>query len=146
MAVDPDLASEGCIFMNPGNPHFWLSDDLQHVAPAPAGVATPGVKNDIQVVVHHKANCALPDNAVAVKVDLWVCAPTASAINTISGQTKRIQDANPASPGAIGTAASPRNGLRSPICSSASRPTGASAPASVEYTSNASPRSNQAAP
>jgi hypothetical protein len=40
--------------------------------------------------VHHKAGCNLNPNAVAVKVDLWVCVPTASAINTISGNTRRI--------------------------------------------------------
>ena len=83
---------DNCIFMQAGNP-WWLSNDLQITGPRTDGKAQRGVKNDVQLVVRRKPQgCNLPDNTDAVKVDLYICSPTASPITSNTSQVKKILD------------------------------------------------------
>ena len=95
MATDPNLNSDTCIFMQPGSPNWWLSEDVKLAAAS--GVAVPGQKNDVNITVRRKAqDCTLPENTDFVKVDLYVCNPTASPTTTTSPNVKKILDATSA--------------------------------------------------
>ncbi len=101
MSLDFGLTADTCIFMNPGAPDWWLSEDVKITNP-PSGVAQPGTQNDVQITVRHKPKgCALPANSDFVKVDLYVCNPTASPPVTTSGQVKKILDATSMPPADI---------------------------------------------
>jgi hypothetical protein len=100
MPVDPNLTADTCIFMQPGaSPYWWTSDDVMITGPSATGVAQPGVINSVQVTVRQKPQgCTLPSQTDFVKVDLYVCNPTASPPVITSGQVKKILDANPMNP------------------------------------------------
>ncbi|HSK71886.1 MAG TPA: hypothetical protein VK892_09345 [Pyrinomonadaceae bacterium] len=93
MATDPNLNPDTCIFMQPGAaPNWWLSDDVKLAAAS--GVAVPGQKNDVNIIVRRKPQgCTLPNETDYVKVDLYVCNPTASPMTTSSPNVKKILDA-----------------------------------------------------
>ena len=91
MATDPNLNPDTCIFMNPGSPNWWLSEDVKLAAAS--GVAVPGQKNDVNLTVRRKPQgCTLPAETDFVKVDLYVCNPTASPTTTTSPNVKKILD------------------------------------------------------
>lgn len=91
MATDPNLTTDTCTFMNPGASQWWLSEDVKLAAAS--GVAIPGTKNDVNITVRRKTNCTLPDPTDFIKVDLYVCNPTASPLTTTSPNVKKILDA-----------------------------------------------------
>lgn len=92
MATDPNLSPDTCIFMEPGAANWWLSDDVKLAAAS--GVAIPGQKNDVNLTVRRKPQgCTLPAETDFVKVDLYVCNPTASPPTTTSPNVKKILDA-----------------------------------------------------
>lgn len=91
MATDPNLTSDTCIFMTPGATHWWLSEDVKLAAAS--GVAVSGTKNDVNITVRRKTNCTMPADTDFVKVDLYVCNPTASPLTTTSPNVKKILDA-----------------------------------------------------
>jgi hypothetical protein len=93
MPTDSSLVTDTSIFMNDGSPDWWLSDDVKLTNPA-SGVAQPGIKNDIKLTVRRNANALLGDpQEIWVKVDLYVCVPTASPFVLNSNQVKKIKDA-----------------------------------------------------
>lgn len=91
MATDSNLNSDTCIFMEPGATNWWLSNDVKLAAAT--GVAIPGVKNDVNITVRRKPQgCTLPAETDFVKVDLYICNPTASPPTTTSPNVKKILD------------------------------------------------------
>jgi hypothetical protein len=97
MAIDGNLTGDTCIFMQPGSPNWWLSDDVKlsnTLGTNGGGIATPGVKNDVNLTVRRKPQgCTLPAQTDFVKVDLYACNPTASPSTTTSTNVKKILDA-----------------------------------------------------
>ena len=111
MATDSNLNSDTCIFMQPGSPNWWLSEDVKLAAAS--GVAIPGQKNDVLINVRRKPQgCTLPAETDFVKVDLYICNPTASPTTTTSPNVKKILNATsvPASEILVDIASIPSGG------------------------------------
>jgi hypothetical protein len=90
---DSGLLTDTCIYMQPGSPHFWLSDDIKIIGPDTLGRATPGKKNDVRITVRRKSSeCAFPSDTEFIKVDLYVCKPTTSPPTPTSPNVKKILD------------------------------------------------------
>src|SRR5205823_2289778 len=82
------LAPETCIYLEAiagdGGVHnsagtWWLSPDVELNPPGsglPADQAVVGQNNTVNVRVHKKNNCALPDTTGVGLIDLYVCDPS----------------------------------------------------------------------
>ena len=95
MATDPNLNSDTCILCNRGHQIGGLAK-MSNLPPRQA-LQSRDRKTMCNITVRRKAqDCTLPENTDFVKVDLYVCNPTASPTTTTSPNVKKILDATSA--------------------------------------------------
>jgi hypothetical protein len=98
--ADPGIPDR-CVYLSPGAPHFWLSDDIQLNPPGSHGPGTPGQaslgNNTVNVIIRKKIECSA---AGAVLVDVFVCNPSVGVVppGLIANASKKITNVDPTNP------------------------------------------------